>query len=179
MESRPKDKERFAGVIRPFQESDVPAVKAILEYWLVDNGVIARDEVEEDISDMRRSLEPDSDIDMFVVEKDGQVVGMMGLSIPPKEPLLRYAKTNSPSELRIAYVHPYYVMGQGLGTALIAKCQDLARNKGAKEILLESGPRHRETGHPFYDKQPGFNRVGVLPNFYGPGLHSTVWQKTF
>lgn len=179
MEPRPPAKERFTGIIRPFEESDIPAVVEILEYWLQDDGVIAHDEVEEDVSDIRRSLQSDSDIDMFAAVKDGKVVGMMGLSIPPKAPLLQFAKTDSPSELRIAYNHPDYRMGKGVGTALINNAQNVAKAKGRKEILLESGPRHRETGYPFYDKQPGFTRAGVLKDFYGPGLHSQVWQKTF
>ena len=66
-----------------------------------------------------------------------------------------------------------------MGTALINTAQDLARSKGKKEILLESGPRNIQTGYPFYDNQPGFNRAGVIRDFYGPGLDTVVWQKTF
>lgn len=69
--------------------------------------------------------------------------------------------------------------GQGVGTALINANQNLARSMGKKEILLESGPRHTHSGHPFYDKQPGFRRVGIIKDFYGPGADTVVWQKTF
>lgn len=179
MENNQKERERFTGTIRPFRESYVPTVRKILEYWLQDDDVIAYDEVEKDISDMMRSLEPDSDIDMFVAEENGQVVGMMGLSIPPKDALMKYAKTDSPSELRIAYVDPEYQKGYGVGTALLNENLRQANSKGRKELLLESGPRHRETGYPFYDKQPDLERVGILKDFYGPRLDSQVWQKTF
>jgi predicted N-acetyltransferase YhbS len=179
MESNQKERERFTGLIRPFQENDVPEVKKILEHWLRDEGLIAHDEVEEDLSDMMRSLEPESDIDMLIAEENGQVIGMMGLSIPPKDALMQYAKTDYPSELRIAYVDPKRQGGYGVGTALLYENIRLARTKGRKELLLESGPRHKETGYPFYDKQPGLEREGVLKDFYGPGLDSQVWRKTF
>lgn len=69
--------------------------------------------------------------------------------------------------------------GQGVGTALINANQNLARSMGKKEILLESGPRHTNSGYPFYDKQHGFRRVGIIKDFYGPGADTVVWQKTF
>ncbi|OGD92422.1 hypothetical protein A3E14_01050 [Candidatus Curtissbacteria bacterium RIFCSPHIGHO2_12_FULL_41_13] len=58
------------------------------------------------------------------------------------------------------------------------KVLESARTKGKTEILVESGPRHIETGYPFYDKQPGFEKVGKIPNFYGDGQNTQVWRKT-
>ncbi len=179
MELNPKETGRFNGMIRSLQESDIPALKEILEYWLRDGKIVAHDEVEEDIATMRASLGEASGKRMFVAEEDGKVIGMMGLAIPPKDVLLRFAKTDSPSELIMAYVHPDHRGGKGVGTALINTAQDLARARGTKEILLESGPRHRHTGYPFYDLQPGFKRAGQINDFYGKGAHTMVWQKTF
>ena len=111
METSQREREKFTGIIRPFRESDVLAVREILKHWLQDDGVIAYDEVDEDIADMRKSSQPNSNISMFVAEENGNVVGMMGLSIPPKDPLMQYAKTDRPSELRIAYVHANHRIG--------------------------------------------------------------------
>lgn len=179
MELNPKETGRFNGVIRSLKKKDIPTLQTILEYWLRDFNVVAHDEVEEDISTMRNSLDEASSKRMFVAEKDGKAIGMMGLVIPPKDVLLQFAKTDSPSELIMAYVHPDYRGGMGVGTALINTAQDLAKSKGRKEILLESGPRHAQTGYPFYDKQPGFKRAGQINDFYGKGVHTVVWQKTF
>jgi len=180
MEPGSQEREMFNGTIRSLQEGDIPALKQISEHWLQDFGVIAHDEVEGDMQTLRESLEENSDKKMFVAQTpDGKVVGMMGVKLHPKEELLRFAKTDNPSELIVAYVHPDYRKGQGVGTALIAASQDFARSEGKKEILLESGPRHAESGYPFYDRQPGFQRVGKIDDFYGPGLDTVVWQRTF
>lgn len=179
MELNPKETRKFNGIIRPLRESDIPALKETLEYWLRDDKVVAHDEVEEDIAVMRDSLREDSSRQMFVTEEEDKIIGMMGLAIPPKDVLLRFAKTDSPSELIMAYVHPDHRGGKGVGTVLINTAQDFAVTKRRKEILLESGPRHRNTGYPFYDLQPGFSRVGQINDFYGEGAHTMVWQKTF
>lgn len=182
MEPRPKELERFTGIIRPFKEEDVPALKKIFEHWLQDDGVIAENEVEEDIETLRSSQKAGSTTTMFVAQTpDGKVIGTMGVNLEPKEALLdpKFRKTDDPSELIVAYVSPEYNRGHGVGTALINRCQEVAKAAGKKEMLLESGPRHRETGHGFYDNQPGFHRVDTIPNFYGPGLDTVVWQKTF
>ena len=179
MEPNP-EKGQFRGTIRPLTEDDIPALRKISEFWLRDGGVIAEDEVEGDMATLRESLSSDSGKSMFVAENEAdEVVGMMGLSAKPKPALMPFAKTDNPSELIIAYVHPSYVRGKGVGTLLINGCQDLAKSLGKKEILLESGPRHRESAYPFYDKQPGFERVGIIKDFYGEGLDTVIWQKTF
>lgn len=180
MESGSKEKEQFSGTIRPLKEKDIPALREISEYWLQDDGIIAYDEVEGDMDALKESLEDGSTKKMFVAQTpEGKVIGMMGLNLQPKPVLIPFAKTDNPSELIVAYVHPSYRDGKGVGTALARVVQNLARTKGKKEILVESGPRHLETGYPFYDKLQGFKRVGIIENYYGRGLHTQVWQKTF
>jgi len=180
METRSKEREKFDGIVRPLQEVDIPALRKISEYWLKDKGVVAYLEVDGDERTLRACLEEGATKHMFVAEtKSGRVIGMMGLSEKLKEALMKYAKTDNPCELIVAYVDPNYQGGHGVGTVLINANQELARSLGKKEILLESGPRHELTGYPFYDKQPGFSRVGKIKDFYGEGLDTVVWQKTF
>ena len=180
MEPNPTEKERFAGIVRPPKEEDIPALREIVGHWLRDFGRIAYNEVDEDMEILRESLRDQSDKSIFVAETpEGKVVGIMGLASKPKQQLLPFTKTDDPCELIIAFVHPEYRGGKGVGTALLNAVQNLAITLGKKEILLESGPRHIETGYPFYDKQPGFKRAGVIKDFYGPGEDTMVWQKTF
>lgn len=179
-EAKGKEIGRFNGEVRPLKEEDIPALREVSEYWLRDSGVIAVDEVEGDTTTLRESLKDGSNKHMFVAQTpEGKVVGMMGLSEIPKQVMMQYAQTDNPSELIVAYVHPDFSSGKGVGTALINAAQDLARAKDKKEILLESGPRHTYTGYPFYDKQPGFKRVGVIKDYYGEGADTVVWQKIF
>lgn len=173
-------KERFHGVVRPAREGDILALREITGFWLRDGSLIAYNEVEEDMEVVRESFREASDKSVFVAESEGgEVIGMMGLSDEPKQELIPFAQTDNPSELIIAFVHPTYRGGHGVGTALITTVQNLAMSKGKKEILLESGPRHISSGYPFYDKQPGFKRAGIIKDFYGKGADTVVWQKTF
>lgn len=180
MEAKRKESEKFTGAVRPLKEEDISTLREVSEYWLRDSGVIAIDEVEGDMATLRESLNQGSAKHMFVAQtREGRVIGMMGLSEVPKQVILQFAQTDNPCELIVAYIHPDFAGGKGVGTALINAAQDLARSKGKKEILLESGPRHTYTGYPFYDKQPGFKRVGVIKDYYGEGADTVVWQKTF
>ncbi len=180
METGSQESEKFNGTVRQLREEDIPALRKISEHWLEDGGIIAYDEVEGDMDTLRYSLDPDSGKTMFVAQtRDSQVVGMMGLNANPKKDLSPFAKTDNPSELIVAYVHPEHRGGKGVGTALLGAVQELARKLNKGEVLLESGPRHRETAYAFYDKQPGFSRAGIIKDFYGPGLDTVVWQKTF
>ncbi len=174
------EKENFKGTIRPLKEEDLPTLKVILEMWIrrMDNDEIIPEEVETDLALFNGSLGGNGKKILVAEAPAGRVIGVMGLT-RPKDELKPYFKTDKPSELITAYVDREFRGGRGVGTALINAIQDLSRSQGAKEILLESGPRYRRSGHGFYDKQPGFERVGILKDFYGPRFDSVVWRKIF
>ena len=82
----------------------------------------------------------------------GRVIGMMGLS-NPKDVLIQFATTSSPIELVNAYVDRNYRAGQGVGTALVNRLIERVLEKGSTELLLDSGPRYKETGWGFWRTQ--------------------------
>jgi ribosomal protein S18 acetylase RimI-like enzyme len=177
-ESENPDK-RFRGIVRPLKENDLTDLKRILEIWLRDSreGKLLPEEVKTDMDYLKDSLKEWGGRRYIVAEDlEGAVVGMMGLS-EIKEELRPFVQTKKPIELVNAYVDNDYRGGKGVGTALINTLQEMARDAGSTEILLESGPRYKLTGHEFYDKQPGFERVGILTNFYGLNGDSIVWRK--
>lgn len=168
--------EKFDGIIKILEEKDLQEVKAILKTWLRDGDVIATNEVDNDMNYMQGSLDGSNGKTNFVAQtQDGKIIGVMGYS-PIKKELLPFAKTPKPGELVNAYVHKDHRLGKGVGTALMAAVENLARSKGCTEVILESGPRFRLSGHPFYDRM-GYERAGMLPDYYGPGAHSTVFRK--
>lgn len=170
---------RFNGTVRPLQREDILQLKPILETWLKDSttGEILPDEVAEDIEYMSRSLEGRNQREYLVAETaEGKVVGMIGLS-PLKQALQEFVKTERPIELVNAYVDKDYREGRGVGSALVNKLTERAKEKGFTEILLDSGPRYEHTAWGFYDKQPGFQRVGIAKDLYGPGGDAPVWQR--
>ena len=88
-----------------------------------------------------------------------------------------FALTGTPTELINAFVRPDVRGGGGVGTALVSGLEKTARNLGKQEILLNSGPRYSESGWGFYDKI-GFDRVGVIVEYYGEGGNAQVWRKS-
>ncbi len=63
-----------------------------------------------------------------------------------------------------------------MGTALLNAVENLARSRGCTEVILDSGPRHRFTGHPFYIRM-GYEKAGMILDYYGSGAHTTVFRK--
>jgi ribosomal protein S18 acetylase RimI-like enzyme len=102
---------------------------------------------------------------------------MMGLS-PLKIALAKFSRTDKPIEIVNAYVHRDYREGQGIGTTLVNALTQRAISRGNTEMLLDSGPRYKNTGWGFWDRQPGFERVGLAKNLYGRGLDAPVWRKS-
>lgn len=145
--------------------------------WVRWQGEIIPEEVEEDLAHVRESLNR-YDKEQYVVAEDatGRVVGMMGLAFEPKPEVKQHARTGKPMELIRAYVDRDFRGGKGVGRALISRIEVFARSRGATEVLLDSGPRYKESGHGFYDKM-GYTRVAVNKDFYGPDGDAQVWSK--
>lgn len=174
----PKEK-RFEGVIRPLNEMDLPYLKPVLDPWIrfpVKTGPLLTEELKETLEEIRKSARGENDKKYLVAESDGKVVGIMGYQ-PLREEMASFTTTDKPIEVINAYVHFEHREGKGVGSALLGALEKRFKHEGYKEYLLNSGPRYRDTGWPFWTKQIG-ESTGELPNFYGPTFHAKVWQKT-
>ena len=168
----------FTGVVRLIREDDIPKLQPILETWIRDSDTHEPlpDEVASLMEAMRLSIDGKNDRVYLVAEaSDKQVVGVMGFK-NPDETMQAFAKTHNPAELVNAYVAQDQRGGKGVGSALIRGLETEARMRGYTEIILNSGPRYKETGWGFYDKQPGYERVGVAEKMYRTG-DAPVWSK--
>jgi len=94
----------------------------------------------------------------------------------PTPQMRRFARGLHPVEMIHAFV-AVELAGKGVGTALVEALEGRARLDGHDEMLLNSGPRYAATGWGFFDRQPGYERRGVLRDFYGPGQDAPVWGK--
>lgn len=93
-----------------------------------------------------------------VVEKDGVIVGMIGLMLG-----FHYEKNENYVRIVAFVVHSKY-RGQGIGGKLIKKAEKWANEQGANRLVLNSGNRNeRDAAHEFYLKR-GF--VGKATGFY-------------
>lgn len=177
--TKPVEPQRFQGVVRDLRTSDLSAIKPILEVWLKDRqtGQALPEEVEEDLQLMADSVGHRNDRTYIVAEtSDGNVIGVIGYKTPD-ETMKSYTKTPNPAELVNAYVNPNERKGKGVGRALVAKLEEKAREAGHTEIVLNSGPRYKDSGWGFYDKLYGYGRVGVAVGYYGEGGDAPVWRK--
>lgn len=179
MTEPPPPSERFQGTVRSLQLADLDQIKPILETWVKkDNGDPIPAEVEQDLDILRASLEPDSNRHFFVAEADGQVVGVIGMQpLDPKMQALPFLTAPpNPIELINAYVARDMRGGRGVGRALVSQVEAHAKALGHSHVVLNSGPRYRNTGWGFYDKI-GYERIGVAKDYYAPGRDAPVWQR--
>lgn len=78
-------------------------------------------------------------------------------------------------ELLNVFVHHDALRQQGIGRALVAAAAEEAMAAGARQLLVNSGPRYR-TSWGFYDHLFDMD-YGMLNDYYGPGRHAKVWSK--
>lgn len=125
---------------------------------------------------MSSSLAKGSEFQYLVaVTSDGEIVGLVGMR-PPGPEMLAFAVTEKPAEMINAYVDPRHRKGGGIGSFLVQELERLARAGGFTEMILNSGPRYRQSGWEFFDRM-GYQRRGLTLNLYGKGLHAPVWSK--
>ena len=127
---------------------------------------------------MTDSVNGENDRVYLVAEAVGEeVIGVIGFR-QPDERLLEFTSTPKPTELVNAYVAKEHRKGKGVGRALVAELEIQAKSHGHTEVVLNSGPRYKDTGWGFYDKLDGYQRVGVAKEYYGKGGDAPVWTKT-
>ena len=172
----------FSGIVRLLESKDLVDLKPVLEEWIKDRdtGNPLPTEVEKNLQVMSASIGGGTDYTYFVATQvDGKAIGVIGMR-PPEEKMmaLDFLKTDKPVELINAYVSSFHRAGKGVGSSLVRKLEGEAIQRGFTEVVLNSGPRYKATGWGFYDKQPGYNRVGVAISYYGPGGDAPVWKKS-
>lgn len=168
---------RFTGTVRLLKKSDLPFLKPILEIWIRDRKTheIIVEEVEETLKAMEDSVDIKNDRTYFVAETgDGSVIGTMGMRNPDPR-LLEFARTDKPIELINAFVSNNH-RKLGAGKTLVQAIIDEAKQKGYKELILDSGPRYMYSGWGAWNKIFG-QPTAVAKNYYGKGANAPVWSK--
>lgn len=164
-----------AAIIRKVTDDDLEWIKVILNQWIRDfNGEIIQEEVDEVLDKVAQSIVNGTE-NYILADCDGRPVGIMGFDTP-SEVMAGFAATENPAEITNAYVSAE-MRQKGVGRLLVKQLEELVKSKGFTEIIVNSGPRYRETGWPFYDSLEGFERVGTAENYYGEGAHAPVWHK--
>lgn len=164
--------------IRPVFPADIEDLHPVFETWIRDRdtGELLTQEVAELEREILSSTNGDSERKYFVAENDdGKAIGIMGMQSPPHRGLIHFAATENPMETINAYVAKGERLS-GAGITLAKHIEDIATQEGHTELLVNSGPRYRNTGWPFWTKLYG-QPAGVAVGFYGPGGDAMVWHK--
>ncbi len=98
---------------------------------------------------------------LFVAEVDGQMVGMLGMDLP------RYLVADLGMNVKDGF------RGQGVGSALMVRAIEWAREAGAHKIALQHWP-HNDAAHALYVKF-GFEQEGYLRRQY-PRKNGEIWD---
>lgn len=177
------EQKRFSGVVRDLRNIDLPSLKPILATWIKDRdtGQPLTEEIEEDLQIMSDSITHNNDRTYVVAETpEGEVIGIVGFKTPDVR-MIPFTQTSKPAELVNAYVKSDERKGRGVGKALVSELENKARKAGYTEIVLNSGPRYKDTGWGFYDRLINnvdrYERVGVAEGYYGEGGDAPVWRK--
>ena len=172
----PQEIGQFDGVIRFAKLNDIGQLRPILETWIRWEGQIIKIEVEEVLKLVAESIEGKNDNHFLVAETvDKEVIGMIGFK-PPEKRMLPFSKTDKPVELINAYVAKKHRGGKGVGRALVNRLEQEAIKAGGEEVILNSGPRYKNSGWGFYDRI-GYENIGTARHYYGAGFHAPVWRK--
>lgn len=171
--------ERNSVRTRMVEESDIAALAPILETWVKDRntGESLPREVDTIIQAVRAAANGEGETKYFVAKIGEVLVGIMGYK-PASDVMKQYALTESPAEIVNAFVDAEQRGGRGVGRTLVNAVEMDARKSGYSEILVNSGPRYRNTAWGFYDRVFG-ESVSTIPNMYGSGGDAPVWRKTF
>jgi ribosomal protein S18 acetylase RimI-like enzyme len=171
----PQEIGQFNGLIRYAQHGDIVPLRPILETWIRWEGKIIRKEVEGNLANIQKSINGEIAAKFLVAESTtGEVIGTIGFT-PPDERLLSFANTERPIELINAYVSKEHRAGKGVGTALVKQVEEESLALGYTEVILNSGPRYKDTGWGFYDKI-GYSKAGIARRYYG-FYDAPVWRK--
>jgi ribosomal protein S18 acetylase RimI-like enzyme len=67
--------------------------------------------------------------------------------------------------------------GKGLGRALVAGFEDHLRQRGARTIRVETSSLEGQGGASRFYASTGYQRAGVIPDFYRPGDDLLIFAK--
>ena len=98
---------------------------------------------------------------LFLAEIDGELVGVLGMYVP------RYLVADLGMMVRDGF------RGQGVGSALLVRAIEYAREVGAHKIALQHWP-HNDSAHALYVKF-GFEQEGYLRRQY-PRKNGEIWD---
>jgi ribosomal protein S18 acetylase RimI-like enzyme len=140
-------------IIRPAEESDLPAIGALtVEAYRVDGFLEGTEDYADHLSDAP-SRYRDAEL-LVAVDDAGTVLGSVTVVLPGTP----FAEISRPGELEFRMLAvSQSARGRGVGEALVRAVMDRARAAGAGQVVLSSSDRMR-AAHRLYERL-GFTRL--------------------
>jgi ribosomal protein S18 acetylase RimI-like enzyme len=111
----------------------------------------------------------------LTAKKNNRIIGIIGIQKQLDTAMHKLKQTDRPVEIKNFFIQKAE-RGIGIGTMLVDKIKIQAKQSNYTEIILNSGPRYKNSGWGFYDQLIDFKRVGVIKNYYGDGIDAQVWS---
>lgn len=164
--------------VRPAEEvRDITALLPVLRSAIQNplNGQTIEEDVQAVVESVRGSAAGVNNRNYLIAETPaGTALGVMGLQAPPDPGMTEFSVTSNPAEVINAYVDGQQ-RGAGVGKALLSGIEKLALARGHDELIVNSGPRYRLTGWPFWTRMYG-EPVAMAKDYYGTGYDAAVWR---
>jgi GNAT superfamily N-acetyltransferase len=157
-------------------DRDIPYLLPVVQHWVRDGdtGQVIHEEVDEIEQRMRGALsEPNGYIYKVGRTPHLVTIAMVGLR-KPEERMMQYSLGKKPLEIVNFFVTPN-LRGMGIGSGLLQFVKEYSKATGIDELILNSGPRYKETAWSFYYKHFG-NPCFIAKDFYGEGGHAPIWS---
>ena len=173
---------QIRGYVDPIEMRDIDSLLAIVRTWVRKGEEVFEDEVEDIHERMIDAIQGSDDYSYWVLrDKECRVIGMAGLRKPEGEII---NCVSSPDKKAVELVNVFLSSesrGKKLGRALIEAVFDIAAQQEYDEVILDSGPRYKETAWGFYNHVVG-EPVSVIEGRYGTNPDGTtrdapVWRK--
>ena len=154
--------------IRRATEEDLPALQALERLCFQPWRQASRTSLRRSLRSARQSVwvvDQPSSADAGKVRRGGSPGLLAALVLWHHKTLLRVYGIATHPQAR----------GQGVGQALMAHAEDLARRAGCAWVSLEADPQ--EPGLVGWYERQGYGVVARLPDFYGPRRHAVRLRK--
>lgn len=174
--------ERFNPVhIRSASRTDLPVIEEVLRNTVqtpYGSGNVDENEVQMELARINKAFDSSEEGQLLLAESEkGQGLGFAFFG-KPDPVLLNFTHSNPATtlELRLLYMNPSQ-RSQGVGSQLIARVEEHAKEMGMKRVELTSGPRYIMIGTGTFYRKKGYTLVGTLRNYFEGIYPANVFQK--
>ncbi|MFH0957538.1 MAG: GNAT family N-acetyltransferase [Pseudomonadota bacterium] len=142
------------------------------------SGQVEEAEVKDELERINKALDSSEEGQILIARDEGNEVLGLAFFGKPDQRLADFVKADPTTtvELRLLYLDPDK-RKRGIGSSLLEKVEETARNTGMHRIVLSSGPRYILIGSGSFYLKRGFRSIGTIANYFEGKYWARVFQK--